>query len=107
MERARVDRPAPIMEIFEMVQRSLHSAYIPKTFVTIDEHLCRYQGRCQFLQYMPNNLTKYGLKHWILAYERKYYPLNIEAYTGKNLSLSNKPEDVTLRLTKFKPWSCN
>ena len=60
MERARVDKLAPIREMFEMVKRSLHSAYNPGTFVTIDQHLCRYRGRCQFLQYMPNKPDKQG-----------------------------------------------
>ena len=39
------------------------------------------------------------MKFWILADARNYYPLNIEVYAGENISLSNKPEDVTLRLT--------
>ena len=46
IERAKVDKLAPIREIFDMVNNALRSAYHPGTFVTIDRHLCRYRGRC-------------------------------------------------------------
>ena len=48
---------------------------------------------------------KYGLKCWILADSRTFYPITVEVYTGANVSLSNKPEDVVLRLASvLPPW---
>ena len=103
-ERIKVDRLAPIRDIFEMVNKSFSAAYNPGKYITIDEHLCRYRGRCGFLQYMPKKPDKYGLKIWILADARTFYPINLEIYSGANLYLSNKPEDITLRLvTKLNP----
>ena len=104
IERVKVDKLAPIRYIFDLINDSLNSAYHPGRFTTIDEHLCRYRGRCKFRQFMPNKPDKYGLKFWVLADARNYYPLNIEVYTGKNILYSNKSEDVTMRLTsKLSP----
>ena len=52
---------------------------------------------------MPNKPDKYGLKCWILADSCTFYPITVEVYTGKNVLISNKPEDVTLRLASVLP----
>ena len=104
VERVLIDKLAPIREIFESVNKVFHDAYKPGKYVTIDESMCKYHGRCQFLQYIPSKPDKYGLKIWVLADARNYYPLNLEVYTGKNNSLSNKPEEMTIRLvSKLNP----
>ena len=65
--------------------------------------MCKYRVRCKFRQFLPNKHDKYCLKCWKIADARNYYPLNEEVYTGENLS--NKPEDITLRLaTVLNPW---
>ena len=48
---------------------------------------------------MPNKPDKYGLKLWVLADSKNFYPINLEVYTGKN-SLSNKPEELSLRIVR-------
>ena len=100
-ERAKSDTVAPIRHLFDSLNNSFSSAYAPGKYITIDEHLCRYRGRCKFLQYLPNKPDKYGIKCWVIADSRTFYPLKKEVYTGKNLSVSNKPEDITLRLVSF------
>ena len=53
---------------------------------------------------MPNKPDKYGMKCWMLADAKNFYPLNIEVYTGKNLLLSNKSEEITMRMvSKLSP----
>ena len=55
------------------------------------------------MQYIPLKLDKYGLKKWVLADARNYYSLNLEIYTGKNKSLSNKPEEMNIHLDPKLP----
>ena len=100
-ERAKSDTLAPIRHLFDSLNNSFSSAYAPGKYITIDEHLCRYRGRCKFLQYLQNKLDKYGIKCWVIADSRTFYPLKSRYIRGRILSLSNKPEDITLRLVSF------
>ena len=63
----------------------------------MDEHLCRYRGRCSFKQFIPSKPDRYGLKIYVLADSVNYYPINFEVYCGKQ-SVSNKPYDLVMRL---------
>ena len=98
VERALIDNLAPIRYVFETINSFFYSAYNPGKYITLDEHLCRYRGRCKFLQYMPNKPDKYGIKCWVIADARNFYPLNVEAYSGKNGVLSNRVADVAMRM---------
>ena len=97
LSRVSTDKLAPIREILDHIKYTLNTSYIPHTFLTIDEHVCTYRGRCSFRQFLPSKPDKYGIKIFILADSSTYYPYNIEVYSGK-ISLSNKPEDIVLRL---------
>ena len=104
VERASVDKLAPIRCIWDSLNSAFHYAYHPGKLITIDEHLCRYRGRCKFIQYMSNKPDNYGLRCWVIADSRNYYPIPVEVNTGRNMSLSNSPEDVTMRLaSKLSP----
>ena len=98
------DKLGPMRDVFDEVNKALNCAYHPGKFVTIDEHLSRYRGHCPFRQYMPNKPDKYGIKIWALADAKNFYPINLEVCTGKNNSLSNKPEELSLRMvTNLSP----
>ena len=97
LSRVSTDRLAPIREILEHIKNTLNTSHLPHTFLTIDEHMCAYRGRCAFRQYIPSKPDKYGIKIFILADSTTYYPYNIEVNSGK-ISLSHKPEDIVLRL---------
>ena len=72
--------------------------------ITIDEHLCRYKGRCKFRQYIPSKPDRYGLKCWVVADSLNFYPLNVEVFTGKNILYPTKSEELTMRMTsKLEP----
>ena len=96
------DRLAPIREILELINGSFKESYIPNTFLTVDEHLCKYRGRCPFKQYIPSKPHRYGIKMFIVADSRNFYPNNVEIYTGKS-TLSNSPQEIVLRLTAHLP----
>ncbi|KAI6648157.1 PiggyBac transposable element-derived protein 4 [Oopsacas minuta] len=96
-ERKQSDRLAPIRDVFESLNRLFREYYTPGTWVTVDEHLARYRGKCSFKQYIPSKPDRYGIKIWVIADSKNYYPLILEIYIGKT-NLSNKPEDIVLRL---------
>ena len=103
IERIKIDKLAPIRYVFEKIRCSLFDAYDPGKYLTLDEHLCRYRGRCPFRQYIPSKPDKYGIKIWIIADARTYYPVELEIYLGKQ-QLSNKTEDLVCRLAlKLRP----
>ena len=96
-ERLLHDRLAPIREVFEVVRNNIFSLYSPGVYITLDEHLCKYKGRCIFRQFMPSKPDRFGIKFFIIADTVTFYPINMEIYLGKS-HLSNKPEDVSMRL---------
>ncbi|KFM71767.1 PiggyBac transposable element-derived protein 4, partial [Stegodyphus mimosarum] len=54
-----------------------------RQFVTIDEKLEPFRGRCRFRQYMPKKTSKYGIKIFTLVDSRVFYTWNMEIYAGK------------------------
>ncbi|CAH1961038.1 unnamed protein product [Acanthoscelides obtectus] len=76
--------------------------YIPGEFITIDEMLHPFRGRCGFVQYMPQKPPKYGIKIYALCDSRTYYTWNLEIYCGHQrdgpFQTSNKPFDIVRRL---------
>lgn len=45
-ERQEMDVLAPIQSVIETIKANLITVYSPGTWVTVDEHLCSYRGRC-------------------------------------------------------------
>ena len=95
--RQETDSLAPIRFVLDSIKSNLLAAYSPGQWLTIDEYLCRYRGRCHFRQYIPSKPDRYGIKIYVLADSRNYYPLNFEVYSGKQ-AVSNSPKDLVLRL---------
>ena len=107
LNRIKTDKLAPIRSCFELINSALAKCYTPGKWITVDEHLCRYRGRCSFKQYMPNKPDRYGIKMWVLADAKTFYPITIEVFTGAgHKSISNKPEDVVHRLASKLPPGC-
>ena len=107
IERVKLDKLAPIRTVFDNIKSKLFESYLPGTYLTIDEHLCRYRGKYKFRQYLPSKPDKYGIKVWVIADSLNYYPINLEVYLGKHQKQSNKIEDVVLRLAaKLRPGHC-
>ncbi|KAI6646348.1 PiggyBac transposable element-derived protein 4 [Oopsacas minuta] len=100
IERVKSDKLAPIRFVFDNINSTLNSAYSSNTNVTIDEHLCRYRGKCPFRQYIPSKPDKYGIKVFILADAKTFYPMNLEIYTGKCAG-SRTTESLSMRLTSI------
>lgn len=101
-ERKLFDNLAPIRQVFEIFVENCRKAYILDAYVTIDEMLLAFRGRCQFRQYIPSKPAKYGIKILALVDAKSFYIFNLEIYAGKQpegpFFVSNKPFDVVNRL---------
>ena len=77
-------------------------AYSVGEFVTINEKLEAFRGHCSFIQYIPNKPAKYVMKRYAFCDSKNFFTSNLEIYCGKQqlvpYSVSNKPEDVIMRL---------
>ncbi|XDV25949.1 hypothetical protein PO909_029773 [Leuciscus waleckii] len=82
-ERKATDKLAPIRELWDKWLERLPLMYNPGMYVTVDECLIGFRGRCQFRQYMPSKPAKYGLKIWAACDAKSSYSHNMQVYTGK------------------------
>lgn len=81
--RRLLDKLAPVRDLFEMFVENCLRNYSPSDFVTIDEMLMAFRGRCPFRQYFPNKPAKYGIKIQAMADAKTYYICKMEVYAGK------------------------
>ena len=65
-ERWQNDKLAPIRELWELFQDHCCKYYKPSAFLTIDEQLVPFRGRCPFCVYMKSKPDKYGIKIWVV-----------------------------------------
>ena len=105
VERTFQDKLAPIRYVFDSINSSLTNTYLPGKWLCVDEHMAGYRGRCPIKQYLPSKPDKYGIKIFILADARTYFPFGMEAYTGSKSTIANKPDDIVLRLCSTLSWT--
>lgn len=74
-ERKKLDKLAPIRQVFELFQDNCQACYTPGENCTIDEMLEAFRGRCSFRQYIPNKPSKYGIKIFSLVDSRAFYTI--------------------------------
>lgn len=100
--RTETDRLAKIRHVMDGFVERCKQHYSVSEFVTIDEMLESFRGRCAFRQYMPNKPAKYGLKIMALVDAQSYYTYNMEVYVGKQpdgpYKVDNGPTSVVQRL---------
>ncbi|CAF4090819.1 unnamed protein product [Rotaria sordida] len=54
-----------------------------RSYVTIDEQLLGFRGKCPFRQFIPKKPDKYGLKFWLCVDVESYYVFNAFLYIGR------------------------
>ncbi|RUS70333.1 hypothetical protein EGW08_021902 [Elysia chlorotica] len=79
-ERRNRDEFAPIRDMWEQVLSNMRRHYVPGPFITVDEQLIPWRGRCKFLQYLPSKPDKYGLKVFWACDAETNYPLVARPY---------------------------
>jgi len=102
--RKQFDKLAPIRDIFTLMVDNFQKYYCPSEYVTIDEQLLAFRGKCPFRQYILSKPAKYGIKTFALVDPRTVYTLNLETYLGVQpdgpYKISNASQDVVLRLVE-------
>jgi hypothetical protein len=102
------DKLAPVSELWAAFKHNINGAMIPGPFLTVDERLAPFRGRCSFIQYMPSKPAKYGIKLWMCCDAETKYVHNVSIYCGKENTSADKAkhlgEKVVLDL--LLPLSC-
>ena len=70
-------------KVFNMFNMNCLNNYWPGPYLTVDERLVKFRGRCSFKVYMKSKPGRYGIKLWAAADAETSYLLNIQPYTGK------------------------
>ncbi|UYV62780.1 hypothetical protein LAZ67_2001912, partial [Cordylochernes scorpioides] len=101
-ERLRQDKLAAVRLILDTFVKNCQKHYSPSEYITVDEKLDAFRGKCNFRQYIPSKHNKYGVKLFALVDSKMFYTCNLEIYSGKNPegphNVSNSPSDVVERL---------
>ncbi|XP_039277065.1 piggyBac transposable element-derived protein 4-like [Nilaparvata lugens] len=100
-ERKANDRFAAFREFWELFLKNCRAYYTPSEYVTVDETLLSFRGRCIFRMYMKNKPDKYGLKIVSLCDAKTYYFLGGIPYLGKErreIENVSKPTSYVLNL---------
>ncbi|UYV75310.1 hypothetical protein LAZ67_12003455 [Cordylochernes scorpioides] len=101
-ERPHQDKLAAVRLILDTFVKNCQNHYYPSEYITVDEKLDAFRGKCNFRQYIPSKHNKYGIKLFALVDSKMFYTCNLEIYSGKNpegpYNVSNSPSDVVERL---------
>lgn len=101
-QRKAQDKAAAIRDVFQEFVQRCQEYYSVSEYVTVDEMLEAFRGRCGFRQYIPNKPARYGIKLFALCDARTFYTSNLEIYAGKQpegpYKLDNSAKAVTLRM---------
>lgn len=102
--RKATDKLAAIRSILDQFVNNCKKNYTVGAFITIDEMLHPFRGRCSFVQYMPSKPAKYGLKVLACCDSKTFYTSNLEVYCGQQMDgpyrVSNSPAEVVKRLVQ-------
>lgn len=81
-ERRLTDVFAPFRDIWDLFIAKCQENYKPGCYLTIDEQLLGFRGRCPFRIYIPNKPNKYGIKIVMLVDNSTKYMVDAEPYLG-------------------------
>ena len=74
------DKFASFRRMWEQFVKKCRKCYIVSAFITVDEQLIPFRGRCSFKQYMPSKPDKYGMKLFLLCDCLTGYTFNGKPY---------------------------
>lgn len=101
-ERKALDKLAPVRTLFEMFVQHCQNNYSVSEYVTIDEMLPAFRGKCPFRQYIPSKPSKYGIKVISMVDSKMFYTANLEVYLGAQpdgpYKVDNSASSVVKRL---------
>ncbi|XP_018600224.2 piggyBac transposable element-derived protein 4-like [Scleropages formosus] len=80
--RKAKDKFAPFQSVWNAFIENCRKNYMVGAYVTIDEQLIPFRGRCSFRQYMPNKPDKSGMKLFLMCDVATAYTFNGLPYVG-------------------------
>jgi len=82
-DRKETDPFAPIRSIWEELISNCKIFYKAGSYITIDEQLLAFRGRCPFRMYIPTKPAKYGIKIVMVCDAGTKYMVDASPYIGK------------------------
>lgn len=82
-QRASNDKFVPFRSLWNAFVENCRRNYHVSAYVTIDEQLIPFRGRCGFCQYMPSKPDKYGMKLFLMCDVETAYTFNGLPYVGR------------------------
>lgn len=83
LERKNEAKLAPISVVWDILMINCKNNYKPSSYVTIDEQLVGFRGRCPFRMYIPSKPTRYGIKIVMMCDNANKYVIDSIPYLGK------------------------
>lgn len=81
------DKLHKLRPLLDLLNKNIGKIYSPSSFVTIDESMIAFKGRCVLKQYMPLKPIKRGYKVWCLADAVTGFVIAFIVYTGWSLDV--------------------
>ncbi|GBP32577.1 PiggyBac transposable element-derived protein 4 [Eumeta japonica] len=106
-ERKAQDKFAPIREWWEVFIQICRDSYKAGSYLTIDEQLLGFRGRCPFRMYIPSKPNKYGLKILMLCDSKTNYMLNAMPYVGKTETNGDSLGSYYVKTLTENLWGSN
>lgn len=94
-KRRDASKLAPVSDMWNIFLENCRKHYKPGSYLTIDEQLVPFRGRCPFRMFMPKKPAKYGIKINMMVDCSTKYMIDALPYTGKaTLPGNNSAESV-------------
>ncbi|GBP76074.1 PiggyBac transposable element-derived protein 4 [Eumeta japonica] len=106
-ERKAQDKFAPIREWWEVFIQICRDSYKAGSYLTIDDQLLGFRGRCPFRMYIPSKPNKYGLKILMLCDSKTNYMLNAMPYVGKTETNGDSLGSYYVKTLTENLWGSN
>ena len=81
--RDRSDKFSPIRALWSVFIQNCRKQYTPHMYLTIDEQLLGFRGKCPFRVYIASKPDKYGIKIVTLCDAKTFYMIDAIPYVGK------------------------
>ncbi|XP_029164703.1 uncharacterized protein LOC114935919 [Nylanderia fulva] len=109
--RLKVDKLAPVRNIWNMFMENCKDSYLPSESLVVGDRLKNFRGKCSFVQHDSNTPTKCGLKIISLVDVKTSFTCNMELYCDQQpegpYRVSNDPAAIVLRLIEHLKGSNN
>ena len=76
-----------LRSFFDDLLKHFQEALLPESHQSIDEHMCKFEGKSLMHQYMKNKPIKWGFKFWFWCGSESGYLYQFDMYLGKNFTI--------------------